>query len=61
MRTPLRLVRCGLGAARGCRDVVSVTLGTGVGGGVILGGDCGVARMARRVRSGTRLSIRLVG
>jgi glucokinase len=25
-----------LGAARGCRDVVSVTLGTGVGGGVIL-------------------------
>ena len=27
-----------LGAARGCRDVVSVTLGTGVGGGVILGG-----------------------
>ena len=26
------------GAARGCRDVVSVTLGTGVGGGVILGG-----------------------
>ena len=32
-----------LGAARGCRDVVSVTLGTGVGGGVILGGKlwCG--------------------
>ena len=28
-----------LGAARGCRDVVSVTLGTGVGGGVILGGE----------------------
>jgi glucokinase len=27
-----------LGAARGCRDVVSVTLGTGVGGGVILEG-----------------------
>lgn len=27
-----------LGAARGCRDVVSVTLGTGVGGGVILNG-----------------------
>jgi glucokinase len=27
-----------LGAARGCRDVISVTLGTGVGGGVILGG-----------------------
>src|SRR5215213_5523927 len=27
-----------MGAARGCRDVVSVTLGTGVGGGVILGG-----------------------
>lgn len=27
-----------LGAARGCRDVVSVTLGTGVGGGVILDG-----------------------
>jgi glucokinase len=27
-----------VGAARGCRDVVSVTLGTGVGGGVILGG-----------------------
>src|SRR5262249_17679080 len=26
------------GAARGCRDVVSVTLGTGVGGGVILEG-----------------------
>jgi glucokinase len=26
------------GAARGCRDVVSVTLGTGVGGGVILDG-----------------------
>lgn len=28
-----------LGAARGCRDVVSVTLGTGVGGGVILNGQ----------------------
>jgi glucokinase len=27
-----------LGAARGCKDVVSVTLGTGVGGGVILDG-----------------------
>ena len=27
-----------MGAARGCCDVVSVTLGTGVGGGVILGG-----------------------
>jgi len=27
-----------LGAARDCRDVVSVTLGTGVGGGVILDG-----------------------
>ena len=27
-----------LGAARGCNDVVSVTLGTGVGGGVILKG-----------------------
>ena len=27
-----------LGAARGCTDVMSVTLGTGVGGGVILGG-----------------------
>ena len=27
-----------LGAARGCRDVVSVTLGTGVGGGIILDG-----------------------
>ena len=27
------------GAARGCRDVVSVTLGTGVGGGVILKGE----------------------
>lgn len=27
-----------LGAAHGCRDVVSVTLGTGVGGGVILNG-----------------------
>jgi glucokinase len=27
-----------LGAARGCRDVISVTLGTGVGGGVILDG-----------------------
>src|SRR5437868_6286004 len=27
-----------LGAARGCDDVVSVTLGTGVGGGVILDG-----------------------
>ena len=27
-----------LGAARGCKDVVSVTLGTGVGGGVILNG-----------------------
>ena len=27
-----------LGAARGCHDVVSVTLGTGVGGGVILDG-----------------------
>lgn len=28
-----------LGAARGCRDVMSVTLGTGVGGGVILDGE----------------------
>lgn len=28
-----------LGVARGCRDVVSVTLGTGVGGGVILEGE----------------------
>ena len=28
-----------LGAARGCHDVVSVTLGTGVGGGVILNGE----------------------
>lgn len=28
-----------LGAARGCRDVVSVTLGTGVGGGMVLGGQ----------------------
>ena len=28
-----------LGAARGCRDVVSVTLGTGVGGGMILDGE----------------------
>jgi glucokinase len=28
-----------MGAARGCRDVVSVTLGTGVGGGVILDGQ----------------------
>lgn len=27
------------GAARGCHDVVSVTLGTGVGGGVILNGE----------------------
>ena len=27
-----------VGAARGCRDVLSVTLGTGVGGGVILDG-----------------------
>lgn len=27
-----------LGAARGCTDVISVTLGTGVGGGVILNG-----------------------
>jgi glucokinase len=27
-----------LGAARGCQDVVSVTLGTGVGGGVIIDG-----------------------
>jgi len=27
-----------LGAARGCRDVMSVTLGTGVGGGLILDG-----------------------
>ena len=27
-----------LGAARGCHDVVSVTLGTGVGGGVIIDG-----------------------
>jgi glucokinase len=28
-----------LGAARGCRDVVCITLGTGVGGGVILDGQ----------------------
>jgi glucokinase len=27
-----------LGAARGCRDVIAVTLGTGVGGGIILDG-----------------------
>ncbi|HET6977421.1 MAG TPA: ROK family protein [Pyrinomonadaceae bacterium] len=32
-----------MGAARGCRDIVSMTLGTGVGGGVILNGKlwCG--------------------
>lgn len=28
-----------LGAARGCLDVISVTLGTGVGGGVVLNGE----------------------
>ena len=28
-----------MGAARGCHDVVSVTLGTGMGGGVILNGE----------------------
>ena len=28
-----------LGAARGCLDVVSVTLGTGVGGGIIIDGE----------------------
>ena len=27
-----------LGAAKGCRDIISVTLGTGVGGGIILDG-----------------------
>ncbi len=30
--------RSGLGAAKGCRSAVMVTLGTGVGGGVIVNG-----------------------
>lgn len=32
------LGECWRGAAQGCRDVVMVTLGTGVGGGVVTGG-----------------------
>lgn len=32
------LGECFLGAGRGCRDVLMVTLGTGVGGGLVLGG-----------------------
>lgn len=28
-----------LGAARGCRDVAMLTLGTGIGGGLVLGGE----------------------
>lgn len=32
------LGECWLGAARGCEDVVMVTLGTGVGGGILTGG-----------------------
>ncbi len=49
------------GAARGCRDVVSITLGTGVGGGVILKESFGAAVMALPVRLVIRPSIRLTG
>ena len=32
------LGECFLGAGRGCKDVLMITLGTGVGGGLVLGG-----------------------
>ena len=47
-----------LGAAKGVDDVVLLTLGTGVGGGVILGGELFLGRRGaaagRRVGSGER-------
>lgn len=33
------LARCGRAAARGCKNLIAVTLGTGVGGGIIVNGE----------------------
>ena len=41
------------GVAKGANDVVLVTLGTGIGGGVVAGGSCNGARTASRASPAT--------